>query len=117
MLVGGAPATRTTAAGCDGSDLCCSLSGAYDPVTSRCACRAPWSGANCSTLDLVPAQPFLPQGYGVTPNLTSWGGNALLGDDGRFHLIVAEMAGGCGLEAWQTNSRCIHAVSATPEGP
>ena len=105
-----------TSLGCDGTDLCCSLSGSYDAAAGTCACRAPWSGANCSTLDLLPAQPF-PQGYGVNPNTTAWGGSALLGADGLYHLLVAEMAGGCPLSTWETNSFVAHAVAATPDGP
>jgi len=108
--------SAAAASGCDGSDLCCSLSGSFDAASGACACRAPWSGPNCSALDLLPAKPF-PQGYGVTPNLTSWGGNALLGDDGRYHLLVAEMVDGCLLNTWQTNSRVVHAVSDAPDGP
>ena len=120
VVVAAAAAAAATAAAsplpsaCDGTDMCCSLSGTF--ADGVCSCRAPWAGQNCSSLTLLPAQAF-PQGYGVSPNLTSWGGNLILGPDGRAHLFVAEMVGGCGLSTWQTNSRCVHAVAPTLDGP
>jgi hypothetical protein len=105
---------RSAAAACDSTELCCSLSGAYSG--GGCACRAPWSGPNCSSLDILPAQPF-PQGFGVAPNHTTWGGNIVRGADGLYHLFVAEMVNNCSLAAWETNSRCVHATSPKPDGP
>jgi hypothetical protein len=47
-------------------------------------------------------------------NVSSWGGAVLLNDDARptYHMWASEMAEGCGIEAWQTNSRIVHATSA-----
>jgi hypothetical protein len=39
------------------------------------------------------------------------------GRDGLWHLFVSEMAANCSLAQWQTNSRCVHAVASTPDGP
>jgi hypothetical protein len=100
----------------DSSNLCCSLNGVYS-ADSGCTCTAPWSGQNCSTLNFLPAKPF-PQGFGTSPNHTTWGGNLLYSDlDNLYHLFVAEMVNDCGLVTWETNSRCTHAVSSTPDGP
>jgi hypothetical protein len=45
------------------------------------------------------------------------GGNPVQGDDGKWHLFVAEITNGCGLGYWKTNSQCIHATSNTVGGP
>jgi hypothetical protein len=39
----------------------------------------------------VPPPPI--QGYGMSPNLTSWGGNFFLGPDGQYHLWVGHTVG------------------------
>lgn len=36
--------------------------------------------------------------------------------DGKFHLFVSEIANGCGMAAWDTNSFVTHAVSDTVNG-
>merc|ERR1719265_2942512 len=54
---------------------------------------------------------------------SSWGGNAVLGTDGQWHLYVAEIAcenetdSRCGLGGWNVRSQVAHAVSKAPEGP
>jgi len=48
---------------------------------------------------------------------SSWGGSVMQDDDGVYHMFVAEMAEGFGLNSWGTNSIVAHAVSVTPEGP
>jgi hypothetical protein len=94
---------------------CCSLNGAWDSARDVCACDSPWVGANCSALDLLPAQAPL-QGYGMAPNLTTWGGN-VVEFGGEFHLFVAEIVNDCPLSDWSTNSQCVHATAATATGP
>ena len=37
--------------------------------------------------------------------------------DGSWHLFVANMANGCGMEHWTSNSFVTHAVSSAPAGP
>jgi hypothetical protein len=64
----------------------------------------------------------MPQGYGMDPNKTTWGGNILPENDGdgntqRFHLYVSAMTNDCGLGHWSSNSRIEHAVADRPEGP
>lgn len=100
------------------SDLDCSLNG--ECIESVCHCDAAWWGDRCDKLALVPASVSAPSAYGGgshTPNVSSWGGNILRGDDGKYHLWVSEFAEGCGLTAWLNNSMISHAVAATPMGP
>lgn len=101
---------------CETTFTCCSLNGELDPVTQRCNCYSPWTGdANCSSLSFLPSKgPF--SGYGMQPNLTSWGGNMFF-YGGQYHMYVAEMANDCSLNEWQQNSQCVHATAPTPEGP
>lgn len=96
--------------------LDCSLSGAC--TAGVCACYPPWTGAlDCSALKFAPSplvRGFPPPGR----NETSWGGS--IAQDpvgGLYHMYVAEMMNECPLSTWGQNSRCTHAVSATPEGP
>lgn len=46
---------------------------------------------------------------------SSWGANALLGDDGLQHMFVAEIPGG--LRTWGSHSQCVHATSPNISGP
>ena len=56
-----------------------------------------WGGEQCNLLQFQPVS--FPQGYGMTPNVTSWGGNIVPDPvDGRFHLFVAEMVNKCPLQ-------------------
>lgn len=61
-----------------------------------------------------PVQPV--QGYGMRPNLTSWGGGAIF-DGQRYHLYVSAMTNECPLSTWRKNSRIEHAVADAAEGP
>ena len=47
--------------------------------------------------------------------MSSWGGNALQGDDGLQHMFVAEIPGG--LLTWGSQSQCVHATSPNISGP
>ncbi len=79
-------------------------------------CLRQWGGAQCNVLMFQPVT--FPQGYGMTPNVTSWGGNVIADPSGKlFHLFVAEMVEDCPLQNWQSNSQCTHATSPTIEGP
>ena len=113
------------AQGCT-SDWNCSLNGhcTSTQVTvlsahalPACVCTPPWTGPACDVLDVVPSPPSGPAIFPDSPTLSSWGGSVLPWTDGRFHLFVAEMADGCGMVQWETNSRIAHAVSDTMKGP
>ena len=97
-------------------DTCCELNGVFDAAAGACDCFAPWSGPACATLALLPARN--PQGYGMAPNLTSWGAAvwADADDPALHHMVVAESTMECPLYNWQTNLRCSHAVSRAGAG-
>jgi len=95
------------------SDHDCSLNGVCNP-SGECECDAPWDGDACGLLLTEPARS---QGvYGLSPNISSWGGNIVHGDDNQFHLYVAEMTEG-GLKNWGHDCQCVHATSPTVSGP
>jgi hypothetical protein len=93
----------------------CNLNGACS--AGACACVAPWTGADCGSLDFMPAR--APDGALYKKvNVSSWCASALRDDAGIWHAVVAQMANDCGLDSWQQNSQLIHVTSATgPEGP
>jgi hypothetical protein len=73
-----------------------------------CKCHQGWTGSRCQYLKMgavaASEEAFRPA-YGFSPNVTSWGGNALKDDNGTWHLFVSEMSGGCGLSSWTTNCK------------
>ena len=103
------------AAGPCSTDDNCSLNGVC--TAGVCACHTVWRGPSCATLAVGPATPPLAAAYGLAPNVSSWGGNAVVDDAGTFHLFVAEMMLGCGLDSWSHNSRIAHATGPTAAGP
>jgi len=109
------------------ADLDCSLNGVC--VGGACKCDRPWTDSadgseGCSVLDILPHPNDYVPAYGGPrtstsyhkQNLTSWGGNILLGDDGKYHLWVSAMDGGGGLGVWTHGSRIDHAVADDPMG-
>ena len=95
-------------------NLDCSLNGICQNNT--CICDPPWSGCSCSILKQAAVK--YPQGYGQSPNLTSWGGSILTDPStGKHHLFVSTLTNSCSLRYWQTNSRIDHAVSENITGP
>ena len=93
----------------------CSLNG-FCNTDGTCSCDAPWRGESCAEIEVLPAQPGSMYGYYSSPNVSSWGGNAVRDDAGRYHLFVAEMAMG-GLSGWAKESQCTHALASTAQGP
>ncbi|KAJ9458709.1 hypothetical protein DIPPA_16875 [Diplonema papillatum] len=104
--------------GC-GSDYDCALNGACNPSTRTCACYPGWIGAACSRLNETAAGNAA--GYQKTEsgaNVSSWGGPVWHdAGNGTYHMFVSEMINHCGLDTWASNSRIMHAVSDTLEGP
>lgn len=92
----------------------CSLNGEKDEH-GACLCDTPWSGNECEILQVLPVTTF-PQGYGMTPNKTTWGGDIIFQDE-KYHLYATAMTGGCSLRSWTTHSRIEHAVSNDITGP
>jgi hypothetical protein len=50
-------------------------------------------------------------------NVTSSWGGSIVEHGGLYHMFAAEMANGCKLNSFLTNSVCIHATSLHPVGP
>ena len=93
----------------------CSLNG--DCTSGTCVCDAPWAGSPACDVLAVRPTAINRTGYS-NASAASWGGNALFSrDDGLWHLFVAQMMGGCGLEHYGTNSAIVRATSADPAGP
>merc|ERR1719174_2025986 len=99
---------------CD-TDIDCSLNGVCTGATGSrsCQCHVPWTGMQCGILQVGKADPG--GAYGWSPNISSWGGNPVKGDDGQYHLFVAVIPGG--LRNWGHASQCVHAVSPRVQGP
>jgi hypothetical protein len=95
------------------SELRCSLNG--DFVDGKCKCDPQWDGDDCQLLKLLPADPHA--GLQAPGNFSSWGGSVEKDAAGTYHMYVAVMAHGCGLNAWRPNSQIGHATSSTPAGP
>ena len=114
------------------TDLDCSLNGACDVETGACACDPPWiHGASgreaCNVFDVLPHPDDYVPAYGSDSTkrtafgpqnssgmVTSWGGNIIQGDDGRYHMWVSAMGEGHGLSGWGAISQIDHAVAADP---
>lgn len=105
------------------SDWDCSLAGT---CTSQGQCQCdPWAeGVDCSYLKFQPVD-RLKLGYLDEQN-TSWGGSIVQSaNTGLYHMYVSEILckidlnvrKRCGLNAWQTHSRIVEAISAEIEGP
>jgi hypothetical protein len=96
--------------------LDCSLNGKCSSATKTCACNKPWSGPSCAEMRFKPVT--FPQGYGMTPNLTAWGGGAIYDPAKKqYHSYVHVMNNGCPLRDTGTNSRIEHGVAQDITGP
>jgi len=101
------------------TDVDCQMNG---KCTSKvCVCRLPWSGPSCAELVRLPADISAgydsPHGSDKTTK-SSWGGSILLDEHGGlYHMYAAEMLNDCGIDYWEPNSRVVHSVSHSPEGP
>jgi hypothetical protein len=100
-----------TAAPCADDDACNLNGRCKDGV---CRCDAGWVGADCATLDLMPSMPHA--GYRRT-NVSSWGGSVHFdAATKRWQMFAAEMTLGCGIGAWEANSRIVRASSDCADG-
>ena len=106
-------------------------------TATACVCDKPWYGEHCEKIRFVPtrgkhqrenisltataANAIAPQGYGMIPNITTWGGGILVepinSTNNMYHLYVSRMSNDCPLEHYGTNSRVDHAVSSSITGP
>jgi hypothetical protein len=94
------------------AELACSLNGIL--VGGKCKCDAPWKGANCAKLDILPKEKGSLPAYGFAPNVTSWGGNVIKNDAGSYDMWVSEMVGkNCGLKTWGTDPSTNNSLNHT----
>ncbi len=91
----------------------CSLGGQCKD--NKCECDSTWTSDDCSVLHLLPS----PNAKALYRSYeSSWGGSVVYNSESdTFHMYAADMAYDCGLNAWQTNSRVLHATSKTAIGP
>jgi glycine/D-amino acid oxidase-like deaminating enzyme len=95
-------------------DHSCSLNGRCS--NGSCECDAAWSGSpQCDVLAVLPSRPGRSGYHNISG--ASWGGNVIGPVKGKFHLFVAQMVMGCGLERYGTNSAIVRAEAADPSGP
>ena len=96
----------------------CSYNGECDNSTTNCTCDPGWTGKTCSTLHLLPARRNNGLNTTDASGLTSsWGGTTNKGNDEKWHMHAAAFTHHCGINQWSSNSRIVHAVSDTPDGP
>ena len=101
------------------TDADCSMLGVCSASSSTCRCSSGWHGQHCEQLNLAPV---LPTGSGLdllaTNHTSTWGGPAIpyKQDTSRYHMLYSEMARGCGINSWLSNSEVRHAVSTDPLG-
>lgn len=108
------------------SDMDCNLNGVCQGLSHParlCTCDAGWTGSTCGVLDVQPVRRAPEAAYsgaiwgGSERSTSSWGGNVVPGPGGSFELFVSEIAGSCGLGAWQQNSMIVHASARNLTGP
>lgn len=89
MPLPGGPSCRSVA-DCSGAGVC-------DVRSGQCQCAQGWGGADCSVLQVT--QHVRPCGGGglCEAGVSTWGGNAVQDDDGRWHLFSAIMSNNCTL--------------------
>ncbi|MFD2256636.1 ThuA domain-containing protein [Luteolibacter algae] len=61
--------------------------------------------------------PVPPTAKFYDPEYEIWGGSAVKGDDGKYHMFYSRWLRKLTHEAWVTHSEIAHAVSDTPFGP
>ena len=95
----------------------CSFNGECNSTSARCQCDAAWTGDRCQLLALEPTMReaglrMVDSTSGA--NISSWGGATLIdsGSPPIYHMWASEMMEGCGIEAWRSNSRIVHATSS-----
>lgn len=107
----------------------CSLNGICSPQGS-CICDPGWRSADCGELDLQAVSRARP-GYNKTDATgtdfyvegrgnSSWGGHIIQDREDKklFHLVISQIAHGCGLSGWRPFSTVIRAESrGGPRGP
>ncbi|KAK7250332.1 hypothetical protein SO694_00007353 [Aureococcus anophagefferens] len=85
-------------------------------AAGACRCKDGWRGPDCGALDLVDGgRPLWPPAsrFGAA---SSWGAS-VVAHDGAHWIFVSEMAAGCGLATWRSNSMVVAAERRRPARP
>ena len=89
----------------------CNLNGRC--TSQGCRCLAAWRGPSCGELSVLPAARSAGL-HASDSNTSSWGGAVTLdAQRGGYQMFAAEIVGGCGINAWETNSRIVRATAAS----
>jgi hypothetical protein len=117
----------------------CSLNGEYTVVSDAggssassaggvggCVCDAPWTGQDCSLLDVgsghgsaitYPTEPQTTAGGDNTYNAAAWGGTIARDDGGVYHLFTDVVCQDWSPGFHELNANIEHSVSHSPLGP
>ena len=117
-----APGCKTMA-DCNGGGAC---------VGHVCVCDKGWTGEHCAQIKFGVAYACGVGGLCLNHTeasaavggarysdffTSSWGGEAVEGDDGKYHMFAASFGNDEALGSWLSNSRVVHAVADRPMGP
>jgi hypothetical protein len=104
------------ARGAAGASECSGNNGAL-VASGACRCKDGWRGPDCGALDLVDGGRQLWPPASRFGEASSWGAS-VVAHDGAHWIFVSEMAAGCGLATWRSNSMVVAARSGDgPLGP
>ena len=101
------------------SDYDCNMAGRCT-THGTCTCDHGWTGDRCERINFGKAWACSHGGLcleGEGGFTSTWGGEAVRGDDGKWHVFAAGFAGNRTLSSWLTYSRVIHGVGDEPYGP
>ena len=111
------------------NDTDCNMAGRCTLPAGNCACDHGWTGPQCERINFGPAyrcgagglclnHTSAASGNYSSTFTSSWGGEAVEGDDGAWHVYAAAFAKDGGLGSWLQESRVVHGVSPSgPNGP
>ena len=111
------------------NDTDCNMAGRCALPAGTCACDHGWTGPQCERINFGPAyrcgagglclnHTSAASGNYSSTFTSSWGGEAVEGDDGAWHVYAAAFAKDGGLGSWLQESRVVHGVSPSgPHGP
>ena len=96
----------------------CNLNGFREGQQQGCRCLPGWRGSTCGELALLPASPGAGLHAQADANMSSWGGSVAWDPgSGRWVGFFNELALGCGINAWEANSRIVRASTADLDKP
>lgn len=109
------------------SHIDCNMAGYC--VAGACHCDIGWTGSSCELINFGQAERCGAGGLCLNNTeastgeyssrfTSSWGGEAVEGDDGNWHIYAAAFDQNAELRSWLTQSRVVHGISASgPQGP